>query len=50
MGIASSTGATADEVFAELAAGLIPNARMVPAGVVTVTRAQEYGYSLLYAE
>jgi intracellular sulfur oxidation DsrE/DsrF family protein len=50
MAIASSTGVTADEAFAELAAGLIPNARMVPAGVVTVTRAQEYGYSLLYAE
>lgn len=50
MAIASSTGVTADEAFAELAAGLIPNAQLVPAGVVTVTRAQEYGYSLLYAE
>lgn len=50
MAIASSTGVTADEAFAELAAGLIPNAHLVPAGVVTVTRAQEYGYSLLYAE
>jgi intracellular sulfur oxidation DsrE/DsrF family protein len=50
MAIASSTGVTADEAYAELAAGLIPNARMVPAGVVTVTRAQERGYSLLYAE
>ncbi|MDP1757009.1 MAG: hypothetical protein Q8L38_06150, partial [Pseudohongiella sp.] len=50
MAIASSTGVTADEAFAELSSSLIPNARMVPAGVVTVTRAQEYGYSLLYAE
>lgn len=50
MAIASSTGVSADEAFAELSAGLIPNARMVPAGVVTATRAQEYGYSLLYAE
>lgn len=50
MGIAQATGATADEVYAELAAGLLPNARLVPAGVVTVTRAQEYRYSLLYAE
>ena len=49
MAIASSAGVTADEAFAELATGLIPNAHM-PAGVVTVTRAQEYGYSLLYAE
>jgi len=50
MAIASSTGVSAEEAFAELAAGLIPSAHMVPAGVVTVTRAQEYGYSLLYAE
>lgn len=50
MGIAQATGATADEVFAELSAGLLPNARLVPAGVVTITRAQEYRYSLLYAE
>lgn len=27
---------------------LLPNARIVPAGVVGVTHAQEYGYSLLY--
>jgi intracellular sulfur oxidation DsrE/DsrF family protein len=50
MAIASSTGVTVDEAFAELSSALIPNARMVPAGVVTVTRAQEYGYSFLYAE
>ncbi len=50
MAIASSAGVSAEEAFAELAAGLIPNARMVPAGVVTATRAQEYRYSLLYAE
>lgn len=50
MGIAQATGATADDVYAELSAGLIPNARLVPAGVLSVTRAQEYQYSLLYAE
>lgn len=37
------------EVYADLAANLIPNARLVPAGVMAVTRAQEYGYSFLYS-
>lgn len=37
----------ADEIYKELASHLIPNGRLVPAGVVAATRAQEYGYSLL---
>ena len=41
--IATATGATVDAVCAELAAGLIPNARPVPAGVIAATRAQEMG-------
>jgi len=28
---------------------ILPGSRMVSAGVVTVTRAQEYGYSLIYS-
>lgn len=40
---------TADEIYKELSTGLIPNSRLVSAGVMAVTRAQEYGYSLLYA-
>ncbi|MGQ0736117.1 MAG: hypothetical protein ACT4QD_21005 [Acidobacteriota bacterium] len=32
-----------------LLSNAIPNSRFVPAGVVALTRAQEYGYSLLYA-
>jgi len=40
-------GGDAEAVYKELASHLIPNARFVPAGVVGVTRAQEYGYSLL---
>ena len=48
--IATSTGASADEVYAELVAGAIPNSHFVAAGVLAVTRAQEYHYSLLYAE
>ena len=37
-----------EAVYKEMAANLIPNARFVPAGVVGVTRAQEYGYSLIF--
>jgi len=48
--IASATGGDADEVFAELTAGGVPNSHFVPAGVLTATRAQEYRYSFLYAE
>lgn len=48
--LAQSTGATADAVYEELVAGLIPNGRIVAAGVLAATRAQEYGYSLLYSE
>jgi intracellular sulfur oxidation DsrE/DsrF family protein len=33
----------------EMAANLIPNARLVPAGIVAVNRAQERGYSFVYA-
>ncbi len=48
--LASSTAVSADEVYAELVAGAIPDSRFVAAGVLAVTRAQEYHYSLLYAE
>ena len=48
--LAAATGGSAEDIFAELVAGAIPNSRFVAAGVLTVTRAQEYGYSLLYAE
>jgi hypothetical protein len=40
---------TADEIYKELSTSLIPNSRLVSAGVMAVTRAQELGYSLLYA-
>jgi intracellular sulfur oxidation DsrE/DsrF family protein len=50
MAIAQATGASAEAVYAELQAGMIPQAHMVPAGVIAATRAQEYRYSLLYAE
>jgi intracellular sulfur oxidation DsrE/DsrF family protein len=47
--IARATGGSADAVFAELSANLIGNARLVPAGIVAVNRAQERGYSLATA-
>jgi hypothetical protein len=46
--IAMATGSTADAVYNELVANLLPNARLVPAGIVAVNRAQEHGYSLAY--
>lgn len=47
--LARATGGDADAIYEELAANLISDARMVPAGVMAATRSQEYGYSLLYS-
>ncbi len=47
--IARDTGQNQDAVLAELVANLVPNGHIVPAGVMAVTRAQEYGYSFLYS-
>ena len=47
--IAMGSGGNADAVYKELSANTIPNSHMVPAGVVAVNRAQEYGYTLLTA-
>lgn len=47
--IARAVGKTSDEIFAELSANLVSNARIVPAGIVAVSRAQERGYSLVSA-
>src|SRR5262245_33756046 len=47
--IAQEMGSKKDDVYKELVASAIPNSRFVPAGVVAVTRAQEYGYSMLVA-
>ena len=46
--IAKATGGDADAIIKELGANLIcPNARLVPAGIVAVNRAQERGYSIV---
>jgi intracellular sulfur oxidation DsrE/DsrF family protein len=47
--IATANGLAADAVFKELTSNLVPNSHMVAAGVVAVTRAQEYGYTFLNA-
>jgi intracellular sulfur oxidation DsrE/DsrF family protein len=46
--IAQKSGAKVDDVFKELTDHLVPNARMVPAGIVAVNRAQEHGYTFSY--
>jgi len=45
--VAQRTGGNADTVYQEFAANLIPQGRLVSAGVMALTRAQEYGYSVL---
>ena len=47
--IAKSTGGNPDRVYDELAANLVTNAHLVPAGIVAVNRAQERGYSFAHA-
>jgi intracellular sulfur oxidation DsrE/DsrF family protein len=47
--IATATGGNADALVRELVANLVGSARMVPAGIVAVNRAQERGYSLVTA-
>jgi intracellular sulfur oxidation DsrE/DsrF family protein len=43
--IATATGGNAATVYDEIVANLIPNAHIVPAGIVAVNRAQERGYT-----
>jgi len=47
--IARVNGGNADAIYSELTANLVTNARMVPAGIIAVNRAQERGYSLVTA-
>jgi len=46
--LAKKTKGKADAIHTELVAGLIPNAHLVPAGIVAVNRAQERGYAFSY--
>jgi len=45
--IAGQTGGNATEIHDELVANAVGSSRFVSAGVMALTRAQEYGYSLL---
>jgi intracellular sulfur oxidation DsrE/DsrF family protein len=47
--IASSTGSTPDSILKEMTADLVRSARLVPAGILAVNRAQEHGYTLASA-
>lgn len=47
--IAGETGGDAEEIYEEFVNSNVPDSRFVAAGVFATTRAQEYGYSLLYA-
>lgn len=46
---ARATGGTTDAVFEELGRNLVTNARLTPAGIVAVGRAQERGFAFGYA-
>ena len=47
--IAPAFKSTADDVYNEIAAHLLTNSHLVPAGIVAVNRAQERGYALVHA-
>ena len=47
--IAQETGGDADTIYEELIANLIPNSHVAPAGIIATSRAQEHGYTFLYA-
>jgi len=45
--IARAVNLAQDDIFNEIAANLLPNSHLVPAGIVAVNRAQERGYTLV---
>jgi len=47
--LAADMGGSADAIYAEMTANIVTNARMAPAGIVAVNRAQEHHYALCYA-
>lgn len=42
--------ATTDDIFKDLAANLVTNAHLVPAGIIALSRAQERGYTFAYVD
>ncbi len=47
--IARAISAEPDAIYNEIAANLVPNAHLAAAGILAVNRAQERGYSFVYA-
>jgi intracellular sulfur oxidation DsrE/DsrF family protein len=47
--ISRATGGNTDAIYEELAASLLGNSHLVPAGIVAVNRAQEHGYTFVHA-
>ena len=47
--LARTTGGEQADVYKELVDSAVANSQFVPAGVMSATRSQEYGYSLLAA-
>jgi hypothetical protein len=47
--IAKAGGPSPDAAYTEIIANLMPNAHMVPAGIVALNRAQERGYAFAHA-
>jgi len=47
--LAAAVNGNADSVYKELSTNLVGNSRLVPAGIVTVNRAQERGYTFVNA-
>ena len=48
-GLSGQGYGAADKIYNDFVTSIIPNSKIVPAGVIAATRAQEYQYSLLYA-
>lgn len=45
--VAKATGGEQDAILKEIGENLVPNSRLVPAGIVAVSRAQEHSYTLV---
>ena len=45
--VAKATGGEQDAILKEIGENLVPNSRLVPAGIVAMSRAQEHGYTLV---
>lgn len=45
--VAKAMGGEQDAILKEIGENLVPNSRLVPAGIVAMSRAQEHGYTLV---